>query len=156
MFGLQIAGAIIGGGANAYANYGAYKSGAISGWEYTKSIAFGAGIGALSTFAPGLAGGMIAGGMGAAANDLYNQSMTGNCIDKDRLGKSALYGAGAGFLGGLGAKLGNNIINPIKNNSGILSANHPYSLTGKGLPATTYQNVGGAIGTGIGTAVTTE
>ena len=53
-------------------------------------------------------------------------------------------------------KLGNSIINPIKNNSGILSANQQYSLTGKGLPATTYQNVGGAIGTGVGTALTTE
>ena len=38
---LQVAGAIIGGGANAYANYNAYKTGTISGSDYFKSIVWG-------------------------------------------------------------------------------------------------------------------
>lgn len=156
LWALQIAGALIGGAANAYSNYNAYKSGAISGWEYTKSIAFGAGVGALSTFAPGIIGGGIDGAFGAGVNDAYNQLLTSDCINKERLKDAALSGLLAGGLGGAGSKIGNNIVNPVKNNLEYLTKNHPYNLFGKGLPTTTYGSTGGAIGTGVGTIYCTE
>jgi hypothetical protein len=139
-----------GGGASACANYDAYTSGAMSGFEYTKSIVFGAATGTLASFAPGIVGGVLAGGTGSAANNLLSQSYTSDSINVSQVGSAFLAGATAGFAGGAGAKIGLSIINPIKNNTGILIRNHPYPSTGRGLPTANYGSVGGIIGNSIG------
>jgi hypothetical protein len=48
----------------------------MSGFEYTKSIIFGAATGALASFAPGIVGGVLAGGTGSAAHNFLSQSHT--------------------------------------------------------------------------------
>ena len=55
----QAIGAVLGGGLNAYNNYGAYSSGRMSGVDYAKSIAFGAAGGVLSSFAGPCSGAVV-------------------------------------------------------------------------------------------------
>jgi RHS repeat-associated protein len=147
----QAIGAVIGGGSSAYANYDAYKNGKMSGWEYTQTILFGAATGAAASFAPGVVLGAVAGGTGSAANNLLTQSFTSDSIDSSQVGQSFVTGFVVGTFSGAGARAGQNVINPIKNNTGIIPRNHPYSSTGKGLPVANYGSIGGIIGTGVGT-----
>ncbi|MEA3476643.1 MAG: RHS repeat-associated core domain-containing protein [Bacteroidota bacterium] len=154
LWALQVAGALIGGGANAYANHNAYQTGAMSGSDYFKSIVWGAGVGALSSFVPGIWGSAFAGGFGSTANDLFHQSITSECIDTDRLGKSFLTGFGVGALGGSLGKIGGEIIDPIRNNTRLIPHNHPYNSTGHGLSPATYGPLGGIAGSSVGTVAT--
>lgn len=101
---LQVAGAVLGGAAAAYANYGT-----LSGTDYAASIAFGAGAGLLATLPTSLIGGALAGGVGSGSTTLFSQGLTGHVEWLD-VRDSALLGVGAGILGGIGAELGRNVL----------------------------------------------
>jgi hypothetical protein len=145
----------LGGGANAYVNYSAWQAGDISTADYAKSIVVGAGIGALSAFAPGILGGTIVGSLASATNNIYNQSIRkSTCsINYDSAKSSLITGAVSGFFGAAGAKAGNYFYNPAKNARGILPRISRYATTGKGTPSHTYQTPGGVIGMFTGTIV---
>ncbi|MEA3476644.1 MAG: RHS repeat-associated core domain-containing protein, partial [Bacteroidota bacterium] len=147
----QAIGAFIGGSTNAIANYDAYQAGKISGLDYSKSIIFGAGIGALSSFAPGVWGGAFTGGLGSSANNLYNQSISSDCIDQSKIKDALVKGFASGFAGSLGSKIGKNIIDPIRNVKQTIPNVRQYDITGKGSPAANYGTAGGLIGIFVGT-----
>jgi hypothetical protein len=149
-----IAGAIIGGGLNAYNNYNAYSSGQMSGMDYAKSITFGAGTGALAGFAPGILGGALMGGAMSGANDAYDQSLRcdGN-VDWGKSGIAALKGLGAGALGagalgagalgGLGAKIGSHFYTPVSQIGKSVSRGGDGTIRDFG-------NIGGITGAAVG------
>ena len=151
---LLIAGGVIGGGAAAYSNYGAYESGAITGEQYAEAIALGAATGVLSAIPTGVIGSMIAGGLGSAANNLFDQRLRQPCggLNLGAAGEAGLYGVGGGLLaGGLG-ELGENIIslNP--------SIGETLPEVSGGYPTPGYTTLGvpgGIVGNAAGTAAGT-
>jgi RHS repeat-associated protein len=141
---ILIAGGLIGGGAAAYSNYGAYESGTITGGQYAEAIAFGAATGVLTSLTPGLYGSILAGALGGGLTSLIDQRLAKPCGDLNLAAvgvNGVLGGVGGALAVGAGA-LGDQIIiniNPI----GELA----------GTPATTLETEfgigGGAVGTGI-------
>jgi RHS repeat-associated protein len=143
----QAIGGILGGSTNAYNNYNAYKAGQISGSEYAKSIAFGAGMGVLSSFAPGIWGATLFGGTTSAINNINNQMITSPCrINWNQVGNTFSGGAFSGWMGGLGSKLGSNVIT-IPNQIGKI-------VRSKGAQTISYGSVGGITGEVGGTLLT--
>jgi RHS repeat-associated protein len=148
------AGGVLGGGAAAYSNYGAYESGAITGGQYAEAIAFGAATGVLTSIPGGIFGSALAGALGAGANSLVDQRLANPCgsLNWGAAGESAGIGAiGGSIAAGLG-KLGDEIIslNP------SIGQEIPEREFQSGYPTpgyTTYGTggaiAGGAIGTGI-------
>jgi hypothetical protein len=149
------AGGVIGGGAAAYSNYGAYESGAISGSQYAEAIAFGAATGVLTSIPGGIFGSTLAGALGAGANSLVDQRLAKPCgsLNWGAAGESAALGGVGGFIAaGLG-NLGDEIIslNP------SIGQEIPEPEFQSGYPTPGYTSygtggaiAGGAIGTGIG------
>jgi RHS repeat-associated protein len=150
---ILIAGRLIGGGAAAYSNYGAYESGAITGGQYAEAIAFGAGVGVLTAIPTGIVGSIIAGGLGSAANNLVDQRLRQPCgsLNLSTAGEAGLIGAGGGLVAGSLGELGENIIslNPsIGETLPEVSGGYPApGYTSLGIPGGI---VGNAIGTGAG------
>ncbi|TAN35301.1 MAG: hypothetical protein EPN23_11330 [Verrucomicrobia bacterium] len=142
---VQIAGALLGAGANYVHNFSAYVNGKISGWQYTQSVLFGAGAGFISTVVPG-AGGVIVGGALAGVNDAYNQSLTAQSgINLNQSGRAALIGVGSGAVGWAGqwamGKAGSFLIYDPNGGIGEIAGSAPYN----------FGDVGGAIGLTGGT-----
>jgi RHS repeat-associated protein len=109
-----VAGAVIGGIANAYNNYNAYNRGQISGFQYFEDILVGAGTGALSGI-PGLGfvGSAILGGLTGGANEGIQELVNGNVSCK-KIGLATGIGVGAAALfGPLGEAIGNSISRPV-------------------------------------------
>ncbi len=97
-------GAVVGG----VTNYMAMRD-SLSGWDLAKSVAFGAGLGAVGAFVPGILPNTIAGGLFAAINDLNNQALSKPCISWSDTRTSIKNGLWGGFLFGVGAKVGGNM-----------------------------------------------
>jgi hypothetical protein len=150
----RVIGAIFGASANAWVNYDDWRSGDLSDIQYARSVVFGAGAGILSSYSKGMIGAAISGGFGAAAINIYNQSTTQSSINWSEAGSAFTAGATTGFLAGAGSAIGRKIMDPVRNKLGFIPKNHPYGTTGKGLPVSTYENPGGAVGTAVGTITT--
>ena len=145
---LQAVGGVVGAGVNYYTNFNAYVRGDITGAEYAGSVLFGAGLGVATTFAPGIAGGALAGGAAAGVNSAFNQYLVFENVDVRSVGRSVALGAAAGGFAGVCAKVGEKL------------AFLPTSQIGRtayGAPAAfDYGNVGGIAGLLSGTAATTD
>jgi len=85
---IQAVGTALGAGINAYNNYGAYRSGQISGKQYAESIAVGAATGFVSSLGGGIITGALLGGTSAAANNVFNQSIANPCAKIMTSGKA--------------------------------------------------------------------
>jgi hypothetical protein len=109
-----VAGAVIGGVANAYNNYNAYSNGQISGFQYFEDIVVGAGTGALSGIPGlGLVGSAVLGGLTGGANEGIQELVNGNVCGK-KIGVATGVGLGAAALfGPLGEAIGNSISRPV-------------------------------------------
>jgi hypothetical protein len=95
-----VAGAVIGGVANAYNNYNAYSNGQISGFQYFEDILVGAGTGALSGIPGlGLVGSAVLGGLTGGANEGIQELVNGNVCGK-KIGVATGVGLGAAALFG--------------------------------------------------------
>ncbi|MGH7814576.1 MAG: RHS repeat-associated core domain-containing protein [Candidatus Binataceae bacterium] len=98
---LLIVGGALGAGEQAYAEYGAYNSGAITGTQYAESIAFGAATGILAAIpGGGLVGAAFQGGFADAANNLFDQRLNHPCSPPNF--RSAAAGFAFGALAGAG------------------------------------------------------
>ena len=111
---IVVAGGIVGGGAVAISQYGAYRSGRITGWDYAGMIAFGTLTGGLAGVPTSIVGNVLAGGGGAAANDFFGQWLANAndpcaSINWTQTGLSAGLGLAAGGLSGIGIAVGRNI-----------------------------------------------
>jgi RHS repeat-associated protein len=147
---LPLAGAIIGGVANAIANYAKYSSGCMSGADYAKSIAFGAGVGALAGFAPGVVSAAILGGAGSFTNTIYNQALDGGGLNFGQAALSGLTGAVVGGGSGILQSAGSQILRNVGSQIGTT-----IGRAGTGV-FKDYGNAGAIIGNIFGTAVTTS
>jgi len=148
---LPLVGAALGGIANAITNYNKYAGGCMSGSDYANSIIFGAGVGALAGFAPGVGSAAFVGGLGAAANTLFNQSSTNNgTFNFGEAATQGLIGAVTGGTAGALEKVGGQIIRNAGSQIG-----KTIGRNGTGV-FKDYGTVGGIIGDVLGTAVTTS
>lgn len=150
---ILIAGGLIGVGAAAYSNYGAYESGAITGGQYAEALAFGAATGVLTALPTGIVGSIIAGGLGSAANNLVDQRLRQPCGDLNlgTAGVAGLIGAGGGFASAELGQLGESIIslNPSMGET-LLEVSGGYPTPGYTSLGTPGGIVGNVIGTGAG------
>ncbi|MEW5772929.1 MAG: hypothetical protein AB1916_05335 [Thermodesulfobacteriota bacterium] len=87
-----------------------YKSGKMSGWDYTKSIGLGAATGAMSTLGPGIVGGALTGGAAAAINDAGDQYITKGEVDLKQTAIAGSVGVGTGVISGAAGAFGKNVI----------------------------------------------
>jgi RHS repeat-associated protein len=89
-------GAAIGGVANAIANHHKYETGEMSGEDYAKSIAVGAGLGLLASLGNTAAASIVLGTITSAVNNIHEQTIEGktfNEMSKREILKSAAIGA---------------------------------------------------------------
>ena len=111
LWALQVAGALIGGEANAYKNYSAYKLGQMSGIDYAKSVVFGAVTGILSSF-----GGPAFGALLAGLNNVHDQALLSNSfpcheeINWGEAGRVVVIGFAVGNIAQEAYKAGNLVI----------------------------------------------
>ncbi len=98
---IPVIGAVVGGLANGVSNWGAYSAGQITGANFAKSIIVGAGVGALTSMIPGVAG-VVAGGVLNGGLNLYNQSININFCGYNM--GSAYQAVGYGLIGGVAGK----------------------------------------------------
>ncbi len=119
-------------------NYQAWGNGTITGAQYFESIAFGAGVGAVSVVNPSEYYALLAGGFGGAANTAFNELQQGCSLDPSAIGWAFLTGAAGGFIAAEFQAGGAEVVEI------------PSSLFG---PLRTFEVPGAAIGTAIGTYV---
>jgi RHS repeat-associated protein len=100
---IQIIGGVIGGGINAYKHWNEWKNGCITNGQFWGSVGLGVATGVGATFAPGLIGGLIAGGSAGFVNNTVDQKInTGHVDFKDALKDTAIGVASAGIGIGVG------------------------------------------------------
>jgi hypothetical protein len=145
---LPVVGGVLGAGAQAYSDFGAYQNGAINGEQFAEAIAFGGLTGALSAIPSGLISGAIIGGLAAFDNTLFNQQLRG-CSDVGAALRGAAFGAAAGFTSSLGGAIGEQIVSsPDTIGAEVLE---PEFQSGYPISARTLATAGGIIGDIIGT-----
>jgi len=140
---LQLAGGLIGAGAQAYANYAAFDSGKITGAEYALSIGVGFGVGVLTSLGVGVGASALAGAIGGGITEGVNVAIGAKCFSKSDLATSIFLGAIAGGIAAQAGKFGN----------GILRSSD--SVLGESLPLAARQTLRGpfgAVGSAIGSA----
>jgi RHS repeat-associated protein len=142
---VPVVGGIVGGVAQGFANYDAWKCGKISGWQYAESIGVGVGVGAFSSLFGGFWGGLVSGFAGSLATTGFNASIGAIDGTDDQYEKAALYGAlSGGFAGGLG-KIGGMFW---QGGGEVLGQGVPLAE-----PPADFGNLAGAIGTALGSGM---
>jgi len=142
---LQAAGVVLGAGAQVIANYNAFATGRIDGFDYAYSILWGAGTGFVASFAPGIIGGALAGAAFGALNEGFNQGIGAKKKNDADIMDAALVGAICGGAAGALGKIGSKVPRPDQ-------------IIGRPLPLPppgTYGDISGAIGNAAGTAWST-
>jgi len=141
---VQAIGTGLGAGFAAWQNYGDFKSGKISGATYAARIGFGGLTGLASTFGVGLWGNVAAGGLTAAANEMFTQA-TDPCSDEFNYKKIGMSGFFGGIVGGFAYGIGNYGAKFGYYSGGTPTIQKPVNINFHhyGLPAGTIGNVGG-------------
>jgi RHS repeat-associated protein len=138
----QAIGAVLGGGLNAYNNYGAYSSGQMSGVDYAKSIAFGAAGGVLSSF-----GGPFLGAAVSALNNLNEQMLHSdpcNGINWSDTGRAFATGIAVGNIA-KGAYKAGDLIVALPNQIGTVIGSQSAQVTSYGSAFGITANIAGSI-----------
>ncbi len=138
----QAIGAVLGGGLNAYNNYGAYSSGQMSGVDYAKSIAFGAAGGVLSSF-----GGPFLGAAVSALNNLNEQMLHSdpcNGINWSDTGRAFATGIAVGNIA-KGAYKAGDLIVAVPNQIGTVIGSQSAQVTSYGSAFGITANISGSI-----------
>jgi len=138
----QAVGAVLGGGLNAYNNYGAYSSGQMSGVDYAKSIAFGAAGGVLSSF-----GGPFLGAAVSALNNLNEQMLHSdpcNGINWSDTGRAFATGIAVGNIA-KGAYKAGDLIVAAPNQIGTVIGSQSAQVTSYGSAFGITANIAGSI-----------
>jgi RHS repeat-associated protein len=138
----QAIGAVLGGGLNAYNNYGAYSSEQMSGVDYAKSIAFGASGGVLSSF-----GGPFLGAAVSALNNLNEQMLHSdpcNGINWSDTGRAFATGIAVGNIA-KGAYKAGDLIVAVPNQIGTIIGSQSAQVTSYGSAFGITANIAGSI-----------
>jgi RHS repeat-associated protein len=138
----QAIGAVLGGGLNAYNNYGAYSSEQMSGVDYAKSIAFGASGGVLSSF-----GGPFLGAAVSALNNLNEQMLHSdpcNGINWSDTGRAFATGIAVGNIA-KGAYKAGDLIVAVPNQIGTVIGSQSAQVTSYGSAFGITANIAGSI-----------